>query len=281
VSADEFAHDLPLILAAMDQPSVDGINTWFVSKATRELGLKVAISGTGGDELFGGYRSFRQLPWLSRSLAVPSHIPGFAAIWRIALRLALATGIPINPKHAGLLHYGGHIAGGYLLQRGLFLPLELIDALGDRELLRAGLAELSPLELLRNMLEAGPRTPFGKIAALESGFYLRNQLLRDSDWASMAHSLELRTPLVDYTLLGKVAPVMLGESRRYGKLLLAMAPQKPLPPYIVDRPKTGFGIPIERWLAKRLPDVVAPARVGQPFSRRWARYVASAHGALA
>src|SRR5262249_6231227 len=75
VTEAEFAADLPLILEAMDQPSIDGINTWFISKAARELGLKVMISGLGGDELFGGYPSFRDIPRWVGLLAAPSRIP--------------------------------------------------------------------------------------------------------------------------------------------------------------------------------------------------------------
>ena len=121
VTEREFREDLPKILDAMDQPTIDGINTWFVSKAARELGLKVAISGLGGDELFGGYPSFRDLPRWTRMLRVPSRIPllgEFARRALIGLRAA-------SPKAAGMLKYGGSYAGAYLLRRGLFMPWEL------------------------------------------------------------------------------------------------------------------------------------------------------------
>ena len=122
VTEQEFRDDLPKILDAMDQPTIDGLNTWFVSKAARELGLKVAISGLGGDELFGGYPSFRDVPLCVRALAIPGRIPGLGNVAR-----RLLTGLGrfsriVNPKAAGLLKYGGTYAGAYLLRRGLFMP---------------------------------------------------------------------------------------------------------------------------------------------------------------
>ena len=109
----------------MDQPTIDGLNTWFVSKAAHELGLKVAISGLGGDELFGGYPSFRDLPLCVGALAIPSRIPGLGDAAR-GLLTAFGHASHIgNPKAAGLLKYGGTYAGAYLLRRGLFMPWEL------------------------------------------------------------------------------------------------------------------------------------------------------------
>ena len=112
VTEQEFRDDLPKILEAMDQPTIDGLNTWFVSKAARELGLKVAISGLGGDELFGGYPSFRDVPLCVRALAIPGRIPwlgrsGAAAADRSWSCLSMR----LNPKAAGLLKYGGDLCG--------------------------------------------------------------------------------------------------------------------------------------------------------------------------
>src|SRR5262249_26047255 len=121
----EFRDDLPKILDAMDQPTIDGLNTWFVSKAARELGLKVAISGLGGDELFGGYPSFRDIPLCVRALAIPGRIPGSG---ELARRLMTALGhfsLFKNPKAAGMVKYGGSYAGAYLRRRGLFVPWEV------------------------------------------------------------------------------------------------------------------------------------------------------------
>jgi len=96
-----------------------------------------------------------------------------------------------------------------------------------------------------------PNDPKLALAQIESTAYLRNQLLRDSDWASMDHSVELRTPLVDTTLLQALSPLFPRFAMHPGKRLLAHAPSNPLPTEIVARSKTGFGIPIGRWMAKR------------------------------
>ncbi|MEC9367964.1 MAG: asparagine synthase (glutamine-hydrolyzing), partial [Pseudomonadota bacterium] len=157
VTEGEFRQDLPLILDAMDQPSIDGINTWFVSKAARELGLKVAISGLGGDELFGGYPSFRDIPRWHRLLAVPSRLPFLGEITRLALTAGRPLWPGMNPKTAGLLKYGGSYAGGYLLRRGLFMPWEL-ETVMDPAMAREGLRRLAPLALIRQALDPMPQS---------------------------------------------------------------------------------------------------------------------------
>ena len=247
VGEAEFKGVLPKIFAAMDQPSIDGVNSWFVAKATRELGLKVAISGVGGDELLGGYSTFARLPRMVRALRIFGHVPGLDALSQAAVALARLAGFSTHPKSAGALSLGPSFPGAYLLQRGVFLPAELSEAMGDPDFARAGLAELQPVARIAAALAPTPKRDFAKVAALESMFYLRNQLLRDADWAGMAHSLEIRTPLVDSVLLSQVAPLFAGAEAPNGKALLAKAPTNPLPGSIVDRPKTGFGIPLRRW----------------------------------
>src|SRR5206468_12106873 len=102
LSEQEFVRDLPAIFDAMDQPSIDGVNTWFVSKAAKEAGLKVAISGLGGDELLGGYPSFRDIPRWVRRLRVPAVVPLFGkAARKMAARLSGRLGL--SPKAAGML----------------------------------------------------------------------------------------------------------------------------------------------------------------------------------
>jgi asparagine synthase (glutamine-hydrolysing) len=277
VTADEFAADLPLIFQAMDQPSIDGINTWFVSKAAHELGLKVAISGLGGDELFGGYPSFRDIPrWVAR-LALLASLPVLA---RGARRFITGAGLDKllgSPKAAGMLEYGGSYAGAYLLRRGLFMPWEL-DQVLDRETVRQGLEKLRALAMIEETLAHSPASGFAKVAALESSLYMRNQLLRDTDWASMAHSLEVRVPLVDSHLLEKVAPLAGRMHHASSKALLAAAPCIPLPHGVVYRKKTGFGVPTGSWLSNTPPSKptkLAPSQIlskGQG-SRAWSRIV--------
>jgi len=117
VNRDEFRQDLPAILAAMDQPSIDGINGWFVSKASREQGLKVAISGLGGDELFGGYPSFQDLPRWQKYSRLPGSIPLLGKSLRTLLAPIMSrTGI--SPKAAGSGQFGGIWAGASHLKCG-------------------------------------------------------------------------------------------------------------------------------------------------------------------
>ncbi len=253
VGEAEFRADLPAILEAMDQPSIDGVNTWFVSKAAREAGLKVALSGLGGDELFAGYPSFadvpRWAPWLTAismsGLGVPAR----------ALAELLAPGLrKARPKALGALGLGGGYPGAYLLRRGLFLPGELAGHL-DPDLVRQGLKRLRPLAALTRAITPDPGSPAGRVCALESAAYMKNQLLRDADWAGMAHSLEIRTPLVDIaalTALAPLAPRLHGLGALAGKQALAAAPSLPLPAVIVERAKTGFGVPDWRFSASYL-----------------------------
>ena len=259
VTSTELAEGLPLVLDAMDQPSIDGVNTWFVSKAAAELGLKVAISGVGGDELLGGYSYFRSIPnwvkWLGPTASVPQ-------IGRLARRLFQAVGplLPqIHPKAYGILEYGCDYPGAYMLQRGVVMPWMIDQVMG-----RGGGAALTSLDALGNLtntLEPGPKTAFAKIATLEFSFYLRNQLLRDTDWAGMAHSLEVRTPLVDWHLLNKIAPVILPQAGEPAnqKYLLANAPSTPLPAEVMARRKTGFSVPMLDW-GKVLPEPMGGGR---------------------
>ena len=139
----EFHDDLPRIFEAMDQPTIDGINIWFVSKAARELGLKAAISGLGGDEIFGGYPSFRDIPRWVRLWSAPSRIPLLGDVFR---HFAVSSGLAsiLHPKAAGMLKYGGSFAGAYLLRRGIFMPWEL-SSLMDKNLVDEGLRRLQPI----------------------------------------------------------------------------------------------------------------------------------------
>ncbi|MEZ0242749.1 MAG: asparagine synthetase B, partial [Sphingomonas sp.] len=271
VSEAEFRDDLPRILHAMDQPTIDGVNSWFVSKAAKEIGCKGAVSGLGGDELFGGYPSFRDLPsWTAKfAMARP-----FGKVARTVLSGIGAERFGINPKAAGMLEYGGSYAGAYLLRRGLFMPWELPELM-DRDVLRIGLERLGPNF---GVPDPEPVTSFGKVATLETSLYMRNQLLRDTDWASMAHSLEVRVPLVDATLLEVTARAMTAPGAVMGKGPLARAPKLPLPDAITSRAKTGFSTPVGSWVDSMIAGTRAPALVNSaraPWARRWAFHVAS------
>jgi asparagine synthase (glutamine-hydrolysing) len=266
LTLDGFKAELPRIFAAMDQPSVDGLNSYFISKAARELGLKVAMSGTGGDELFGGYTSFRDIPRWVPITSVLARVPRVGdAVHRVNAALARRSR-HFNPKMGEIVRYGASWAGAYLVKRGLFLASELPALLGE-EVAREGLERLDPLRLIERAVTPDPGNGFARVAALESSLYLRNQLLRDMDWASMAHSLEVRVPLVDAHLLRKLAPALVTRKER-GKQLLAAAARPPLPTEVLKRRKTGFTLPIKEWLGQE-----GEVEVGQRF---WARKVHAA-----
>ena len=138
------------------------------------------------------------------------------------------------------------------MKRGLFLPEELPSVVGA-DVAEEGLRRLALVDIIREAITPDPGTPFARVAALESTLFMRNQLLRDIDWASMAHSLEVRVPLVDAFLLREVAPAVFTGHRRDGKELLARSPRIPLPAEVLERKKTGFTVPIRNWLERELP----------------------------
>ncbi len=263
IGQSDFRDAFERFLAAMDQPTTDGLNSYFVSRAAAQAGLKVALSGLGGDELFGGYPSFTEIPRLvalTRRIPLAARIgPGVRAVSAPVLRRFT------SPKYAGLLEYGTDYAGAYLLRRGMFMPWELPEVL-DPDLVREGWRALDTRARLKATV-ADIRASRLKISALESMWYMRNQLLRDTDWASMAHSLEVRVPLVDVALLRAVAPLLVARPD-LGKHSLAETPARPLPDAILHRPKTGFTTPVRQWMLE--DGTVAPSDRGL---RGWARQV--------
>lgn len=247
VGRDEFERDLPAIMDAMDLPTIDGINTWFVAKAAHQAGVKVALSGLGADECFGGYPSFVDVPRSVRVFRPFDYVPGLGWLSRRALSGLIASGLDVHPKAAGLAQYGGSWEGAYLLRRSVYMPWELRDLL-DADFVETGLRRLQPMALLNAELgKARGLVDFDRVSVLESSLYMRNQLLRDADWAGMAHSIEIRVPYVDPVFLAALPPgPVLAEVN--AKESVADVPDLPLPAAIRNRSKTGFMTPVGRWI---------------------------------
>jgi len=263
VVGSDFRQDLGHILRSMDQPSVDGLNTYYVSKVTNQMGMKVALSGLGGDEIFGGYPSFDQIPKLVRGVRFAKNLPWLGKGFRIVTARVMES--MTSPKYAGLLEYGGTYGGAYMLRYGLFCPWELPSVL-DPDMVREGWNVLSPLMRLEKMSE-NMKCDRSRICALEMQMFMRNRLLRDSDWASMAHSVEIRVPFVDREFLSAVAPLF-GTAFEPTKTDLARVPLLPLPEEVINRPKTGFSVPVREWILGEMNECG-----GERSLRGWARMV--------
>jgi len=266
ITRQDFESETNRLFEAMDRPSIDGVNTYFVSLATKRAGLKVALSGLGGDELFGGYPSFHDVPRIARTLRF---LRGFEKLGR-GLRVVSQKVIKhfTSPKYAGILEYGSSYPGAYLLRRSLFMPWELPSIL-DPDLVREGWRRLNTFHELGVLCDSIGAERL-KVSALELCWYMRQQLLRDSDWAGMAHSLEIRVPFVDVKLLRTIAP-LLASRHPPAKRDMALSPRVPLPDAVLSRPKTGFSVPVRDWLLRSFD----PLSAGERGLRGWARAVYS------
>lgn len=272
---------------AMDQPSLDGVNTYVVSALARQSGLTVALSGLGGDEVFGGYASFRRAALLDAWL---KHVPH-------ALRSAAgALGSRLHPRLAKLDAFDVRLTPAvqsYLISRGLFSSRQVTGLLCP-EMLPNSVASFA------STLDVDDRSPFHVTMALELGWYMHDQLLRDTDVFGMAHGLEIRVPLIDHKVVEIVSSTDSAiVTDGHHKALLRDALPAPLPAACVERSKMGFTFPFDEWMrtswrktvqdqlmsAGSLSSVLQPAGVEDVWtsylagrthwSRPWALYVLS------
>ena len=262
VTRADFRNALDDLLERMDQPTIDGVNSYFVARAAKETGLKVALSGLGGDELFAGYSDFRDIP---RMVRLVGHLPGRDAMGKM-VRKWLSRLQPhfASTKYASMIEYGGDYAGAYLLRRAVFLPWEVEEILGGKGETRDRETELMRADDNDTLTRCAPAV---KVSALEGTWYMRNQLLRDADWASMTHSVEVRVPLVDWSLWREVAALGLIAPYR-GKRALSATPRRALPNAVLKRGKTGFTVPMREWMVEG-----EGARYTDRGLRGWAKYV--------
>ena len=239
LGGDDLLAALPSAFAAMDQPTLDGINTWVVSRAVRRHGAKVVLSGLGGDELFAGYPSFRRARALSRYARLPAPAKTMAA--HVASRMGGVRGA----KVALGLRRGSPADAAYLASRTLFGERQIADLCRGNVVPIAG--ALAGLTLLQ------------QVSWREVTGYMRNTLLRDSDVFSMAHGLELRVPFVDREVAAAAfaAADALKLARGVMKPLLVDAFDDLLPRIVWDRPKQGFVLPFADWMRGPLASELA------------------------
>lgn len=244
VSADDFFDEFKNIFDAMDQPSIDGVNTYFVSRVAKEEGLTVVLSGLGSDEQFFGYNHFKRARLLAQLFRLPRYLRSSLSLFsKLKERIARIEYV----KFDGLLPM-------YLITRGLFSPSwvmrELRVSRKEIDLLLETIAKANRLDDSR----FGALAPEDIFSLLELKFYLKGQLLKDSDFMSMTHSIEVRVPFLDnelVALLASIRPLM--KFGAVNKELLVRATEDVLPRVVWDRTKMGFTFPFEEWL-RNLPD---------------------------
>ena len=231
----EFSEAFPSILADMDMPSCDGINTWFISKYAKQQGLKAVLSGIGGDELFGGYPSFARIP----KAALLQHLP--------AALLLQAKQYP-HKKMSRLTYLSLEgIKGCYLFLRGQFIPRQIARQLGATEKQVWSILEDHPALTALSGL-----SPKNKASWMELNMYMQNQLLRDADVMSMAHGVEIRVPFLDHQVITTALSV--DSSIKYDgalpKQILIDAFNDKLPAEVWNRKKMGFSFPFTQWMGE-------------------------------
>ncbi|MBR8835819.1 MAG: asparagine synthase (glutamine-hydrolyzing) [Stigonema ocellatum SAG 48.90 = DSM 106950] len=265
LTASSAKHLLPKFLEAIDQPSIDGFNTFCVSQIAHENGTKVVLSGLGGDELFGGYHSFQKIPQMvtySKQLqAIPLVNTG------VGMALAHWGTSPKIKRLGDFLQKIPSSAAAYSSLRGIFSHTEACA------IIRQYLPDQPPPNAFIPNFQGQNLTIEDQVSFLELSCYMRNQLLRDSDVMSMFWGLELRVPLVDRNLLEAVASIPSHIRLALGKqLLITSVPE--LPQWVVNRPKQGFSFPFDQWIAGEWQDYFSPLKTPKnislkPWYRRW------------
>jgi asparagine synthase (glutamine-hydrolysing) len=294
----DFLASLEPAFQSLDQPTFDGLNSYFISNAVRQAGLTVALVGTGGDELFGGYASFRYVPKLQRMANRTRWVPPVAKVaaakWIAAAANRKGGAVAAQTRWAKLpemVQSGNDLLRLYQLSYAMFLPefqAELLNGVAGQSQTQDG---LPPALRARIDQESAGRSAPAAVSVMEQRLFLGERLLRDIDAASMAVSLETRLPLVDQALVDVVT--RLSDAQRFEPLgrkqALRNAGLAGLDPRLFDRPKSGFVMPFEAWIRQRLrggiDEVLNDERLagraglsGQAVGRLWQAFQDGAPG---
>ncbi len=261
MTEEEGAAEISAFLGAIDQPGIDGFNTWCVSKLASRENMKVVLSGVGGDELFAGYASFERVP------AYRNYHRNLGPL-RLVASAILDTQPPGSRWHrlAAFLRGAGDWLEAYHVQRGIFTE-------DEADLLARHLAGEQAGAFAWDSLEL-PDDPLDTVSLLEIKRYMRYQLLRDSDVYSMAHGLELRVPFVDSRFIESIAGIPAANRLRQGKLLLLDAVPE-IPEWVRNQQKRGFRFPFQAWMEGSFGGLLADANRSSPvvlkaWYRTWA-----------
>lgn len=258
VTKQDFLDSLDDIFEAMDEPTIDGINTYFIARAAKKAGLKVVLSGLGADEVFAGYPSFKKAHQVRRLHKLPSFLK------------TILRGASIIDDRYGKLKYLARRdrMGFYWAIRGLFTPDEIANIVG---------VTIGEIEHAMNDIAGHEKNRWGVLHGIdllsysEIKGYLQNQLLKDTDCMSMHHSVEVRVPFLDHPLVEYVSGVSPRDKIAIGtnKPLLVNAVDL-LPQEIISRKKMGFTFPFQQWLQEERK---AGGDVKNHWSKWWAREV--------
>lgn len=263
MSAEDVRNQLPEIIEQMDQPTIDGVNTFFLSQLAAQANLSVSLSGLGSDELFYGYPTFNRVPLLARAARVANWLPNEIQTI-LAGTLDVADGVTPT-VHAGVfadvLSSSAPFGSAYAAVRGIFTRSQRKNLVADESVTDWGNEIETEVEntLSDVTLSEG-------VSHAELTWYIQNQLLRDTDAMSMGHSLEVRVPFLDGELADYVMSTPATAKRRGEKGILKDAVSDAVPSTVLNRKKTGFTFPFENWLSDVLVPVVDDALSEQLFS---------------
>jgi asparagine synthase (glutamine-hydrolysing) len=246
LSANDFLKLVPAALEAMDHPSGDGPNTYVVSKVTREAGVKMALSGLGGDEVFAGYDVFKRV----KSLETRQWMNIIPQLFRQPLGKFMRVAKPsiATEKIAALMASQKiDFAHFYPLNRQVLPDHEVMRLLDNHQ------DQPNSVQLISEKIQTLSIPTLSKVSIAEIETYMQNVLLRDADQMSMAHSLEVRVPFLDHRLVEYVLGV--SDEKKYphtAKELLTNSVRGLLPDEVIHRPKMGFTFPWAVWMRNEL-----------------------------